>query len=263
MKYIILLAFISINTNLFSQPNFNIRKKDKSILQIPINLIDSVSFNIDNGSQFNPDLTYGTVTDIENNTYRTIQIGTQVWMAENLKVSKYNNGVTIPNITDKNEWANTSSGAWCYFNNNPSYNLHYGKLYNLFAVINSNKLCPTGWHVPTDNEWSILINYLDPFLNGGYDDNAVGGKLKSTGTQFWKSPNADATNSSGLSLLPGGARGNLGDFGVIGTTGALTAAGFFWASTFGAYRHVKSTDGIVGRLSYGNEVGFSVRCMKD
>ena len=104
------------------------------------------------------------IKDIEGNLYKTVTIGTQQWMAENLKVSKYIDGTTIPNITDNTQWENNTTGAWSYYNNDAANNTKYGKLYNWYAVsktTNDNKnVCPTGWYVPTDAEWTVLTDYL-------------------------------------------------------------------------------------------------------
>jgi uncharacterized protein (TIGR02145 family) len=201
------------------------------------------------------------ITDAENNTYKTVYIGTQQWMAENLKVSKYSDGTTIPNITDKTQWQNNTTGAWCYYNNNVANNTKYGKLYNWYAVsktTNSNKnVCPTGWHVPTDAEWTILTDYL-----GGAT--VAGGKMKEVDITSWNSPNTDATNTSLFSSLPGGYRayylndGNYNDFGDYGN---------WWSSTeinTGAawYRLLASSNGVAGRNNDTKKIGLSVRCLR-
>ena len=142
----------------------------------------------------NPTSGYGpNITDVDGNSYKTVYIGQQQWMAENLKVSKYNDGSTIPNVTGINEWLNLTSGAWSYYNNDAVNNVKYGKLYNWYVVsktTNGNKnVCPQGWHVSTGIEWAILTDYL-----GGL--NIAGGKLKEAGLLNWSNPNKDATNSS-------------------------------------------------------------------
>ena len=145
---------------------------------------------------------YGAnVTDVEGDIYKTVYIGTQHWRGENLKVSKYNDGSAIPNITDNTEWTKLTTGAWSYYNNDAANKANYGKLYKWYAVsktTNGNKnLCPTGWHVPTYAEWNVLTEYL-----GG--DSVAGGKMKEVGTTNWISPNIDATNTSLFTGLPGG-----------------------------------------------------------
>ncbi|MCB9001260.1 MAG: fibrobacter succinogenes major paralogous domain-containing protein [Bacteroidales bacterium] len=161
--------------------------------------------------------TNGTVTDIDGNTYITVTIGNQVWMAENLKTTHYNDGTAIPNVTDGNEWAALTTGAYCWYSNATAYKDTYGALYNWYAV-NTGKLAPTGWHVATDAEWTTLTTYL-----GG--ESVAGGKLKETDTTHWASPNTGATNETGFTALPGGYRGRGGAFGGIG------GYGYWWSAT--------------------------------
>ncbi len=200
------------------------------------------------------------ITDAEGNTYKTVYIGTQTWMAENLKVSKYNDGTTIPNIMDKTQWSQLTTGAWSYYNNDAANNAKYGKLYNWYAVsktTNGNKnVCPTGWHVPSDNEWTVLTDYL-----GG--DSIAGSKLKEVGTTSWYSPNTDATNTSLFSALPGGARANYGYYNDV------RHSGNWWSSTVSStndawFLYMNSNDGNAGRSDIcGKKGGLSVRCLKD
>ncbi len=200
-----------------------------------------------------------TVTDIEGNSYKVVKIGNQVWMAENLKTAKYNDGTTIPCITDDYQWSNLTTGAWCYCDNNAANNTKYGKLYNWYAVsktTNGNKnICPTGWHEPTDAEWTVLTDYL-----GG--ESVAGGKLKELGTRSWKSPNIEATNTSLFIGLPGGYRHFNGYYGTIGYYG------YWWSSTEyitgNAWnRYLSNTNGNAYRYDDSKKVGFSVRCIKD
>jgi uncharacterized protein (TIGR02145 family) len=205
--------------------------------------------------QFNPKLTYGEVKDIEGNTYKTIKIGSQTWMAENLRTTKYRNNTPITNITDNTQWQNNTTGTWSYYNNDATYNSPYGKLYNWYAVVNSNGICPAGWHVPTDAEWTTLTTFL-----GG--QSVRGGKMKSVGTQYWISPNTGATNTSGWSGLPGGNRRGNGLFNGIGDYGD------WWSSTEvstdGAWsRSLLYLNGFVFRNYYNKTFGFSVRCLRD
>ena len=200
------------------------------------------------------------ITDVEGNSYKTVTIGTQTWMAENLKTSKYNDGTTITNATDDAQWQNNTTGAWAYYNNDAANNAKYGKLYNWYAVsptTNGNKnVCPAGWHVPTDAEWTILTDYL-----GGAS--VAGGKLKEVGTTSWNSPNTDATNTSLFTGLPGGVRNDYGNYKAIGDNG------YWWSSTedktgVAWVRYLVIFNGNAFRSSnikdYG---GFSVRCIKD
>ncbi len=138
------------------------------------------------------------VWDYDGNAYDTVMIGTQVWLKENLRVTHYNNGDLIPNITGNTEWAATATGARCYYNNDSaSYDPVYGVLYNWYAVSDSRHLCPAGWHVSGNAEWQAAENYL-----GG--DVIAGGKMKEEGTLHWLSPNTGATNASRFTGLPGG-----------------------------------------------------------
>ncbi|MDD3281432.1 MAG: fibrobacter succinogenes major paralogous domain-containing protein [Bacteroidales bacterium] len=183
---------------------------------------------------------YGTMTDIDGNTYKTVTIGTQTWMAENLKVTKYNDGTAIPNVTD--------------YDNDPSKVATYGRLYNWHAV-NTGKLCPTGWHVPTNAEWAKLSEYL-----GG--DEVAGGKLKETGTTHWHSPNTGATNESGFTALPGGYRFDNGTFNNIGYYG------LWWSSTesnsdIAYYWGLDYDNDDLSSNNYYKVDGFSVRCVRD
>ena len=140
-----------------------------------------------------------TVTDIDGNVYHTVTIGTQTWMVENLKTTRYRNGAIIPNVTDNASWAALTTGACCDYNNTPSNSITYGKLYNWYTVTDSRNIAPVGWHMPTDAEWRILTTYL-----GG--ESVAGGKLKEKGITHWSSPNTGATNETGFSALPGGYR---------------------------------------------------------
>ena len=175
-------------------------------------------------------------------------------MAENLRVTKLNDGSIIPNITSPNEWVNTKSKAYCFFNNNNQNISNYGLLYNYYAI--SSKLCPTGWHVPSDSDWNVLIDYLGGELNAGT-------KLKESGTTFWKSPNLGVTNISLFSGVGGGRRSE-----VDGSDGFLNEIGFWWTSTKNSsnkiwVRTLKSSDTKVEKIQSENTGGYSVRCLKD
>ncbi len=199
-----------------------------------------------------------TVTDIDGYTYPTVTIGTQVWMAENLRTTKYSDGTTILLVTNT---SGPSTPAMFWYNNDQAtYTANkYGALYNWYAVsptTNGGKnLCPTGWHVPTDAEWTTLSDYL-----GG--ESVAGGKMKTTGTTQWLSPNTEATNSSGFSGLPGGNRISNGTFLNIGNFG------FWWSSseydTYYAWlRNLRYDYGSVNRTYGYKEDGLSVRCLRD
>lgn len=206
-------------------------------------------------------LPYGTVTDIDGNIYNAIKIGEQIWMAENLKTTKYNDGGIIPNRSDDTTWEQTESGAYCWYENDENtYKNTYGALYNWYAVKTA-KLCPAGWHVPSKEEWMLLASYL-----GGSD--LAGGKLKEAGTTHWESPNQGAINVTGFTALPGGVRDSGGGWGTyffqIGTYG------FFWSSTPPSgdthnnisLAHDSGTLSFATLWSVGNP-GISVRCLKD
>lgn len=153
----------------------------------------------------NPELTYGNMIDIDGNKYATIQIGTQTWMAENLKTSRYNDGTVIPNVIDSLEWRNLTIGAWSYYNNDSSYNKYYGKLYNSISVF-TGKLCPKGWHIPKKQDFTTLVNYL-----GG--KKVAGAKLQSS--LLWGTYVPELTNESGFSSIGGGERTRVSAFGSI------------------------------------------------
>ncbi len=206
---------------------------------------------------FNPSLTYGTVADIEGNTYKTIQIGTQIWMAENLKTTKYNDGTAIPNVTGGTEWGSLTSDGYCWYNNDPStYKAVYGALYNSYAV-NKGNLCPTGWHVPINDEWATLLNF----------PNVHGEKLKETGTIHWSV--YGGTNESGFTALPGGVR-ELPSAGYYEGYHILGSNGYYWTSS--PYYSPPGQQGwviidnfthSVAWANYYKYLGCSVRCLKD
>lgn len=197
-----------------------------------------------------------TVTDIDGNVYRNVQIGGQCWMAENLKTTRNEDGTDIPNVTDNTTWTELTTGAWAHYENTSSYENPYGKLYNWYAVADPRNVCPAGWHVPTDAEWTVLTDYL-----GG--ENVAGGKMKSTGTQYWDSPNIGATNESGFSGLPGGYRNHIvGFFFNLGNLG-----GWWSASESGAedawYRHLFNGNADINWNFFNKRNGYSVRCLRD
>ena len=198
------------------------------------------------------------VSDIDGNTYKIVQIGTQVWMAENLKTAKYNDGTMIPEISYNDQWSNFTYGAWCYYDNHPANNTKYGKLYNWYSVskkYNRNKnVCPTGWHVPTDAEWTVLTDYL-----GGISS---GGKMKEVGTTSWNSPNADATNTSLFTGLPGGYRYSNGDFNAIGYGGNWWSSSEY-GTNYAWTRNLFYSGGYSYRDGNVKGNGLSVRCLRD
>jgi len=148
----------------------------------------------------------------------TVKIGNQIWMSKNLDVDHYQNGDSIPHVTDLDQWKNMQSGAWCYYNNDPGMGKIYGKIYNAYAIIDNRGLAPKGWRVANNNDWATL----DDFLGG---ETIAGGKAKESGFLHWLSPNTGATNESGLSMLPGGMRHFQNDFVRMGTFG------YYWSTT--------------------------------
>jgi len=202
---------------------------------------------------FNANLGYAIVTDADYNVYKTVQIGTQTWMAENLKTILFNNGAQIANVDEISIWPNYTLDAYCWYKNDIAFKTNYGALYNWYAV-SMGKLCPVGWHVPSETELTTLITFL-----GGESD--AGGKLKENGTVHWLTPNAGAENESGFSALPGG---NLSSGGFS----SFRSAGYWWSST-----EASSTDASFMLMGSDNETaginsgakskGMSVRCIKD
>lgn len=202
------------------------------------------------------------ITDIDGNVYRTVKIGTQNWMQENLNTSHYRNGDLIPKVTDSATWAALTTGAYCYYNNDSAtYAATYGKLYNWFAVTDSRGLAPDGWHVPSDAEWTSLETYAVTIKPSG----DLGGKLKAAGTGLWASPNIYATNSSGFTAFPGGIRYVDFSFNDIGTYAYfLSTTEHNTNEAWG--RSLSSLEIGFGTYKYSNPKkrdGLSVRCLKD
>lgn len=209
------------------------------------------------GTTYGSDLTFTTfsVTDIDGNGYSTVTIGTQIWMAENLKTTKYNDGTVIPLVTDEGAWAELITPGISWYDNNIDNKNTYGALYNWFTV-NTGKLCPTGWHVPSDAEWTTLTTYL-----GG--QSVAGGKLMETGRSHWKSPNSGATNTSGFTALPGGTR-----YSQDGSFHYLGEHGFWWSFTEASashawFRSIYSNGSSIDPGNVPKHNGFSVRCLGD
>jgi len=212
---------------------------------------------------FTTDLTTGEVqfellTDFrELEPVTEVLIGTQTWTNRNLDVETYRDGTVIPEVTDPTAWAGLTTGAWCYYNNDSANEAIYGKLYNWYAVSNTvnGGLAPTGYHIPTDTEWTTLTTYL-----GG--ESVAGGKMKLTGTSLWNTPNTGATNSSDFTGFPAGNRRNDALFNNIGNYG------YFWSfsestSTTAWSRYLDYSDDNVFRNSYNKKFGFSIRLIKD
>ena len=196
-----------------------------------------------------------TIKDVDGNVYKTVRIGTQVWMAENLKTAHYRDSLPISEIELNSSWDSAKIGVWCYYQGDPGINPIYGKLYNCYAVTGPRNVCPTGWHVPSDSEWTVLTDYL-----GG--DTVAGGKMKAT--TLWRQPNTGADNSSGFMAVPGGKRAF--DFG--GTFDNLGLFGNFWSSTelsgdIAWSRYLSYNNSIVTRYFDYKGNDLSVRCIGD
>ena len=226
-----------------------------------------------------PAFTCGTSTiyDVDSNVYNTVLIDMQCWTKENLKVTKYNDGtlITLNNTYTSTSpdvstvWQGYLTGAYSIYANESSTGpnaTNYGYLYNWYAATDLRKLCPTGWHVPTDTEWTNLIQFIDPTASanaeGTYQSTSAGGKLKSIGTTFWISPNTDADNFRGFSALPGGFRLYDASFNGIGSSA------YFWSATEynsnnGWLRGLANVNGWVNRYVYTKSTGSSIRCLRD
>ena len=250
MKRNILLTASIILTSLAiqAQNTMYIMKDDIVVSKYDIEkAIDSIIF-------YMPNVDLNTsVTDADGNEYNVVTIGTQTWMAENLKTTKYNDGTSIPLVENDNSWENLTTPGYCWYKNDPLYGNFYGALYNWYAV-NTGKLCPTGWHVPTQAEWTTLIDYL-----GG--SSIAGGKLKQTFILHWHEPN-EATNESGFTALPGGYRDVYTTYKEVGIVGR------FWTATESSddrawdkalWNSITDVNGLTLLKSNGE----SVRCVKD
>lgn len=239
---LLLTGFITAQTD-----SMYVMKGGVTVGKYKVTEVDSVVF-------YKPVAASNTVTDADGNVYHTITIGTQTWMLENLKTTKYNDNTSIPNVTDVIGWAGLSTAAYSWYNNDINNKTPYGALYNWYAV-SSGKLCPKGWHVPTDVEVATLVTFL-----GG--TSVAGGKLKETGTTHWSSTTS-ATNESGFTAVGAGYR-----LDTSGAFGGLQTYMTFWTSVaFDASQSYSSTlkasDGTIGTVPSPNKFGKTVRCIKD
>jgi len=202
-----------------------------------------------------------TVTDYDGNIYHIISIGSQEWLLENLKTTKYNDGTAIPNVPDNTVWSTITTPAYAWYDNDEgSHKDPYGALYNWYAVdpgSNGGKnICPVGWRVPTDDDWTDLTDHL-----GGLS--VAGGKMKEAGTTHWNPPNTGATNESGFTGLPGGYR-----FYLNGVFDEMGNRGGWWSATEGSAtmarkRNLIHTEATAITGSSNKKQGYSVRCIKD
>jgi len=195
-------------------------------------------------------------TDGAGNYYPVVQIGEQLWMAENLHTTAYSDGTSIPNISDNTAWNGLTTGAYCDYNNsiNPDSIAAYGHLYNWHAATDARNIAPTGWHVPNDAEWTILVDFLA-------GESLAGGKLKESCSDFGFVPDINTTNETGFTALPGGSRAGYGAFGDIGNIGA------WWSTTqegsvFAWSRSMNYSNAVSRHYGY-KTAGCSLRCLKD
>jgi uncharacterized protein (TIGR02145 family) len=238
------------STQLLSVPYVLYIKTAESIADTTISIIKNTIYSelLDIGMN-------GVVKDSDGNAYKTIKIGNQVWMAENLRTTTYGDGTPIAKVTDNTAWSEVKTGVYCWYDNDSATYAHnYGALYNWYAV-ETNKICPAGWHVPDDIEWLTLADYL-----GGTD--IAGGKLKETGTIHWNSPNAGATNESGFTALPGGNRSVDGTFYYIGINSQWWSSYEYSTGYAYTWRIYYNETNIFRSYNY-KPFGFSIRCIKD
>lgn len=190
--------------------------------------------------------------DNDGNSYNIVKIGNQLWMTENLKSTKFNDGTDIPLVSDFTSWGSLTTPGYCWYNNDAgSYKTNYGALYNGYTVC-TDKLCPLGWHVPSVEEWMTLTNYCG--------EKIAGGKLKEI--KNWMSPNTGATNETGFKALPGGCRGNLGSFMGKGLRGHWWSSTKYDKTNIWDYTMGYSYSDVTGSSDH-KKSGLSVRCVKD
>ncbi len=239
------------NTGSFTSPLVNLEAETKYYVKAYLTNGNYTAYGEEKEFSTDP----APIKDKDGNVYNVIRIGTQLWMKENLKTTRYNDNTSITLVPDNTAWNNLTSPGYCwYINDAAGYKATYGGLYNWYTV-NTGKLCPEGWHVPTDAEWTTLTDYL-----GG--TSVAVSKLKEAGTAHWNNPNTGATNESGFTALPGGHRDEYGKFNYI------VYSGYWWSSTetsttYAWIRLMNYTNPDVIRLNMDKKEGFSVRCLRD
>jgi len=247
---VMVVGLALISSGLWAQDVMRITRKDNSVIDIPVSEIESVTFT--QGAQTVPS---DALQDADGNVYKTVRIGDQVWMAENLRTSKYMDGTPIPEVKENKAWSEASAGAFCWYkDDSATYDQLYGKLYNWQAV-NSGKIAPPGWRVPTDEDWDLLVKTL-----GG--DKEAGAKMKVTGKVHWQN-NDKSTNESGFSAYSG-YRTNLGSYSSIGLK-ALFWSGtqnFSYSNQAWARELVHNSTGVT-RLSLTKTHGCFIRFIKE
>lgn len=257
MRYFSIVFFVSLiliisckkvedKTNDIPQVNDDITENNDSIINEPETINDLV---------FNSSLNYDSISDIEGNIYKTIQIGEQTWMAENLRTSTYNDSTKIPYVIDDMQWEELHSDGYCWYNNDSAkYSNIYGALYNWY-VVEDDKICPEGWHIPNNDEWDVLSN-----LFGGNNNSGV--KLKEVGLYHWDSPNSEVTNESGFTAIPGGVRDGSGSYTGLGHNG------YWWnidefSLYFSNHKALYNNNAHFNTYSTHKQYGMSIRCIKD
>jgi uncharacterized protein (TIGR02145 family) len=235
---------------------FNLLVNDQvCVISLPV--VDNDNHSCGAPSVHNPFLSYGSMTDQDGNEYKTVLIGDEEWMAENLNTNRYRNGDNIPPIQLDADWSATTSGTWSYYSYDSDLSCPYGKLYNWFAVDDNRGLCPIGWHVPSQEEYGLLISIL-----GGYS--LASNAMRTTGNAYWATPNSSATNSSGFSALGGGSRWWNGSY----TTIPNMDFGVFWSSAASGAEDARlllltNSTGQLSFTAYDKNIGASVRCVRD
>ena len=236
----------------------------KNIFQIVIGMTFLLALITCSKGEDENQLEWGTVTDIDGNVYKTVKIGNQWWMAENLKVTKYRNGDSIPNVLDSTQWEKLSIGSYWWYDNDMAYKTVFGALYNWFAVNDSRNIAPPGWHIATENDWCQMMKYLDTsyYCDGlGMTGCNIGSKLKAK-SSYWHNSRGYETNETGFSSLPGGYRWYTGYFFNA------YAIGFWWSandndSIDAWYRDMSYYYPCVFRSSQDKRAACSVRCVED
>jgi uncharacterized protein (TIGR02145 family) len=227
------------------------------VILIPTPACNKYEWTLDHPIVFNPETQYGCVADVEGNIYKTIHVDNKWWMAQNLATTLFNDGDSIPYVVSDSEWDTIDKSAYCWSENDQDlYGEIFGGLYNWHAVA-SEKLCPEGWHVPSDSEWSSFIEFI-----GGM--NSAGKKLREVGLTHWTSSESKATNEFGFTAIPGGYRSESGSYWDIGSYA------YWWTSTedtvltdWAIYWHIPYGDSTIRKKIREFRNGFSVRCVKD
>jgi Fibrobacter succinogenes major domain (Fib_succ_major). len=272
MKRLSLIVIVLFITAIASaQDTLYIYKGGAIISKYAVAKVDSITFTPP------AEPTSGTISDIDGNVYHWITIGSQKWMVENLRTTKYRSGESISCVTDNTTWSNASFGAYCYYNNSIGNNAQYGNLYNWYAVNDSRKIAPAGWHIPTNEEWNTMITYL---VDNGYNAdgsttwNKVARSLAAksnwatlansgfSGLVYSIGYDLSKNNSTGFTALPGGYRNNTGNFE------GLSFFGYWWSATENDSKNGKDwylyyPDSSISNSYSSKSYGYSVRCVKD